>query len=486
MKKLKIIALAAAIALIFSGCSMFSVNEDRIKTQTVATVNGVKITRQQVELEAEQSEEYQSNRRQYGFTVKDLTENEHLNAWYKDLLSRTLDQMVVYELLAQKAPELGVALTDEEKQEQRDAADETFKNVKDMARSQVKQELTPSPSPDVSTSPEAGTSPEASASPEASTSPEASASPEASTSPEAGTSPEASAAPGVSTPPEASPTPEASPSPTATIDPEVEAAVEKRYQEILAELPFNPDTYYDYLCKQKLVEKVKEHIKGLAEVTDEDVSTWYNESVTAQQAEMDADPAQFATKMNGNKICVYVPEDTVAVKHVLITFKDQDLAEVAKQLYTDGETDKAMELLKGQIDELMPTMPDIQQRLENGESIDSLIDEFGEDPGMTSGTTATLGYLVGPSTTSYVKEFSDAALKLTAVGDVSDPVATYYGLHVLQVIKIYKKGVVPFDDIKDAIKTALLPTKQQQKFDELVEQWKSESKITYDKGRLNN
>ena len=57
---------------------------------------------------------------------------------------------------------------------------------------------------------------------------------------------------------------------------------------------------------------------------------------------------------------------------------------------------------------------------------------------------------------------------------------------MLQTIKVYKKGVVPFDEIKDAIKTALLPTKQQEKYDELIEQWKNESKIGYDKARLYN
>lgn len=451
MKKLKIIALAVAVALIFSGCSMFSVNEDRVQSQVAASVNGISITRHQVEIGAEESDEYQYYLYNYGFTEKDLIENKDLKAWYDDLLSRTLDQMVIDELLIQKAPELGIALTEEEKQEKRTEADELFKNAKDMIRSQVESELAPSASPEASASPDASASPEASALPDASV------------------------------------LPEASPSPAATADPAaVEAEVEKRYQDMLAEAPYTPDTYYDSLCRQQLITKVMDHIYGLAEVTDEDVSAWYNESVTAQQTEMDADPTAFATNMNNNRICVYVPEDTVAVKQVLVTYKDQDIAEVARQLYSDGKTEEAMKLLKGQIDELMPAMRDIQQRLKNGESVDSLIAEFGEDPGMTSGMAATLGYLVGESTTTYLTEFKDAALKLTAVGSVSDPVPTYYGLHVLQAVKVYKKGVVPFDELKDAIKTALLPTKQEQKYSETIEQWKNESKVTYDKGRLYN
>lgn len=445
MKKLKIIALAVAVALIFSGCSMFSVNEERIESQAVATVNGVAITRHQVEAETEQSQEYQYYLYNYGFAKKDLAENKDLKTWYEDLLSRTLDQMVVNELLVQKAPGFGIELTDAEKQEQRKTADDQFASAKEQIKAMVEEELAPSASPSASASPEVSAAPSPSASPEV------------------------------------------SPSPAATADPAaVDAEVEKRYQEMLKEAPFNPDTYYDYLCRQQLITKVTDYIHGQAQVTDDDVSNWYNDSVKAQQTTMDADPTVFTTNMNDNQICVYVPEDTVAVKQVLITYKDQDLAEVAKELYSAGKKEEAMKMLQGQIDALMPTMRDIQQRLKNGESIDSLIAEFGEDPGMTSGTAATLGYLVGKSTTTYLKEFTDAALKLTAAGNVSDPVATYYGLHVMQAIKIYKKGVVPFDQLKDTIKAALLPTKQQQKYDELVAQWKKESTITNDKGRLYN
>jgi hypothetical protein len=196
--------------------------------------------------------------------------------------------------MVQKAPELGVTLTEEEKQEQRTAADDAFKSIKDMIRSEVEMELAPSATPEASVSPDASASPETSATPEVSVSPEASATPEVSVSPEASAtpevsvSPEASVSPDVSASPEASVSPEESPEPTPTPDPAVEAETEKRYQERIAGAPFNPDTYYDYLCKQKLVAKVMEYINGIATVTDEDVKKWYDESVTAQQTAMDA------------------------------------------------------------------------------------------------------------------------------------------------------------------------------------------------------
>ena len=441
MKKLKVIALVLACALIFSGCSLMSIDPLMVQAQVVATVNSTPITRQQVENEVMSTEEYSYYAYYYGMDEKELKSGE-MKEWYEGLLDKTLDEMVENELLLQKAPELGISLTDDEKSEKRALADQQLSALKDQLRMQVESELNPEPSP----------------------------------------ADDASAIPS----PSPSPAESAEPTSTPVPDPAIEAEVEKKYQEAMEKSGFTSDTYYEYLCNQAIVEKVKEQIKNEASVSDEDVKKWYDDTLAAQQKEMEENPTAFSTNMNSNLICTYVPEDTIAVKQVLVKFKDTDLQEVAQKLYTDGKTAEAMELLEGEIASLMPTMSDIQQRLNSGENIDALIKEYNEDPGMTSGTSATIGYLVGASTTGYVQEFTDAALKLKSIGEVSAPFASYYGLHVLQVIKVYNKGVVPFDDIKDQIKTALLPSKQEEKLANTAKQWLGEAKVTYDRGRLTN
>lgn len=451
MKKLKIIALALACALIFSGCSLMSIDTKRVQNQVVATVNGTPITRQRVEMEAKSSDEYAYYAYYYGMTDEQLQTGD-MKEWYDNLLNTTLDKLVSDELLLQKAPELGVSLTDQEKSDKRTAADEQFSSLKDQLRTQVEQEMHPSPSP----------SPTASAS--------------AMPSPTPTPAPTATPAPSASAEPTATPTP----------DPVVEAEVEKRYQESIDQSGFTTDSYYEYLCNQALVTKVQDYIKNEASVSDEDVKKWYDDTLATQQKDMDADPTKFASNMNSNLICTYVPEDTVAVKQVLLKYKDSDLQQVAQKLYTDGKTDEAMKLLQGEIAALMPTATDIETKLNAGKSIDDLIKEYGEDPGMTSGTSATIGYLVGASTKDYVKEFTDEALKLKNVGEVSAPFTTYYGVHVMQAIKVYTKGVVPFDSLKDQIKTALLPSVQDAKLSDTTKQWLGEAKVTYDRGRLTN
>jgi parvulin-like peptidyl-prolyl isomerase len=271
----------------------------------------------------------------------------------------------------------------------------------------------------------------------------------------------------------------------ATID--ITSEVESQYEAQLTAMGFTADDYYNFLNDQKLLSKVDDYTHQFAEVTDDDVTKWYNDTLAQQKKDMDSTPSVFATDVYGSYIITYIPEDTIAVKQVLLTYADTNLSAVATQLYSDEDTKEAMAILKPQIDELTIKAQDIVQQLKNGTSIDDLIAKYGEDPDMASGgTRATTGYLVGSSTINYLDEFKNAAIQLKNVGDVSDPVVTYYGLHVLQAIKVYKKGEVSFDSLKDQIKAALLPTKQTAKQTELEDQWKSEAKITYDKGRMFN
>lgn len=75
-----------------------------------------------------------------------------------------------------------------------------------------------------------------------------------------------------------------------------------------------------------------------------------------------------------------------------------------------------------------------------------------------------------------MKEFEDAAYKLK-VGQVSDPVKTDYGYHIIKVTAKEKKK--PFNEMKDEIEfevkqRKLDPTKVQSKVEKLVKDAKVE------------
>ena len=58
-----------------------------------------------------------------------------------------------------------------------------------------------------------------------------------------------------------------------------------------------------------------------------------------------------------------------------------------------------------------------------------------------------------------VEAFSDATYKLAKIGDVSDPVETPFGYHLILVEAKQPAGTQPFSEVKSAIREALLNEK---------------------------
>jgi hypothetical protein len=367
---------------------------------------------------------------------------------YEDYQKSTLDSLVMTEIFAQKAVELGISLTDEEKQDCQTQSDDMFASQKDSVRAEVEAEVLASMATE-------------------------------------DTSDTAADDTNVEEDADVSDAEAADEGTEFTEDQQlfIDEETETRYQQLLETIPYTPETYYDYLCEQALNAKVEEYIDGLATVTDEDTQSWYDETLAMQQEEMDADAQAFADIINSGYIYTYVPEDTVAVKQILLAF-DDDLKEQAQALYDADDIDGMMALVQDVVDEVEPTALDLKQQLEDGADIDALIEEYNDDPGMTTTPGSEVGYLVESRTSTYIPAFSEAALGLMTVGDVSEPVVTYNGVHILQSIKVYKKGVVSYEDLHDDIKKALLPTKQEEKYNEITQQWLDEADIVYHYDRL--
>lgn len=430
MKKFKIVALLAALTFMFSGCSLVSVNEERVANQVIASVNGVNIYRYEIDYDAIDStvDQYVA----YGY-LEDTTAAK--SAFRKDMMDKSLDALVKEELFVQKADELGIALTDEEMEDNRTTADKHFSDEKDTLRTEVEQEYGVSEDSATATA-------------------------------------------------DATPTATASAAATAPSQADIDAEVERRYQEYVDQLGFTPDTYYDYLNRQSLVSKVTDYIYGLAEVTDDDAKQWYDEMLPQQQEAMDNDVSAFEQCIDDGQIFTYVPEDSVAVKQVLLAFEDQDLVQEAKTLEADGKEDLATALMKPFADELMPTAEQVAQQLKDGANIDDLIAQYGGDTKMTEDPYDQYGYIIGSQTTAYDAKLMEEALALTNVDDVGGPYVASDGIHVLQCIQVYKQGVVPYEDLVDAIKEGLLPSKKDTKLTEVTQEWLDAANVVYYRDRM--
>jgi peptidyl-prolyl cis-trans isomerase C len=104
---------------------------------------------------------------------------------------------------------------------------------------------------------------------------------------------------------------------------------------------------------------------------------------------------------------------------------------------------------------------DIAQRLANGEAFEELAAQYSLDGSSEQG--GDLGYFTAEE---MVGPFSEATFALE-VGEVSEPVQTEFGWHVIKLEDRRTGGAQPFEDVKDAIRMVLLRQSVQDKLVEL-------------------
>jgi parvulin-like peptidyl-prolyl isomerase len=146
------------------------------------------------------------------------------------------------------------------------------------------------------------------------------------------------------------------------------------------------------------------------------------------------------------------------VRHILVAVKDGDKVDFAKS------KEKA---------------DDLYAQLQDGADFVALAKQHSDDPG----TRATGGRYTAVRG-AVVPEFEQASFELK-VNEISKPVKTTYGYHIIQALAPAKKAkVTPLEKVQASIKASLL----QQKRSEFMENWleeledRYESKVSYAAG----
>lgn len=100
---------------------------------------------------------------------------------------------------------------------------------------------------------------------------------------------------------------------------------------------------------------------------------------------------------------------------------------------------------------------DIEKRLKAGEDFAKLATELSKDPG-SGKQGGDLGFFTKDR---MVPEFSAAAFALT-IGQVSEPVKSQFGYHVIKLTEKREKPVPTFDEVKDQIEQFMFRRSQQE------------------------
>jgi len=207
-----------------------------------------------------------------------------------------------------------------------------------------------------------------------------------------------------------------------------DADVDKTIAQIKAQFPSEDKMNEEMKKNGETLDKVKDNIR-----TSLKEQQWIEAQIAGKTAVTDEDAKAFYDK-NSDK---FQMPDSVRASHILFAVPQDakpDVVAAKEKLAKDTEA-----------------------RIKKGEDFAKLATELSDDPG----SKTTGGDLNFFTKDRMVPEFADAAFKMK-VGDVSDPVKTQYGFHIIKVTDKKDARTVPFDEAKEKILSYLKDTKKRE------------------------
>ncbi len=191
-----------------------------------------------------------------------------------------------------------------------------------------------------------------------------------------------------------------------------------------------------------LISKHKEALLQGISLSEDELAQKYADELAAQKAEFTTDPSKYFSyesysTYGYSAIPLFVPEGFFRVRQILVA-------------------DEATAAL-------------VKQKIDAGEDFETLLKEYNTDPGMQDEANAA-GYLVGTGA-SYVESFLNAALALAKDGDVSAPVQSDYGWHIIKRVSTEASHEIPYADVKGQLDAYEQTLYQNQYYSDLVAGW---------------
>jgi len=210
--------------------------------------------------------------------------------------------------------------------------------------------------------------------------------------------------------------------------------------------------------------KIREDIKtnpGLEGKTLEQVLETHGSSIDTMKSDIIISLSlekNLGKDIDDKKIKAYFDENKAAydnterrASHILVD---------TRQMKTDAELAQALEKIKK-----------IKTEVDSGKDFAEVAKQYSDCPSKDKGGDLNFFKRKG----QMVEPFAAAAFALK-VGQVSDPVKTPFGYHIIKVTEIKKGTDVKFDDVKQVIKQNLMEEKAQVLIKQLLEKAKIEYK----------
>lgn len=186
------------------------------------------------------------------------------------------------------------------------------------------------------------------------------------------------------------------------------------------------------------------------EVTDEDIQTYYDANKSAFQQPEQVDAAYITLSLGA-----------LADK---IDISDKDLKDYYKTRSESlaREERRASHILIEDGEGADNTIATIQKRLADGESFADLAKEYSVDT-----ASAKNGGDLGYAGRGVYDDAFEQALFALEKGQVSDPVKTRYGVHLIKLDDVRRSDVPPLDEIKDKLRAELARDRAEKRYAEV-------------------
>ncbi|EIM18307.1 SurA N-terminal domain-containing protein [Pseudomonas chlororaphis] len=268
----------------------------------------------------------------------------------------------------------------------------------------------------------------------------------------------------------------------------------ERFDQVIRQLGYSRMQFRQMLAQEMLIGQVRAGLAGSGFVTDAQVLAFARlEKQTRDYASLTikADPA--AVKLTDDEVKAYYDEhakefmspDQVVIDYLelkkasffdQVNVTDEELqALYQKETANLSEQRRAAHILievNDKVNEAQAKakIEEIQARLAKGESFEALAKEFSQDPG-SANNGGDLGY-AGPGV--YDPAFEEALYALNK-DQVSAPVRTGFGFHLIKLLGVEAPEVPSFASLKDKLTRELKTQQVEQRFVEATKQLEDSS-----------
>lgn len=279
------------------------------------------------------------------------------------------------------------------------------------------------------------------------------------------------------------------------------------------------DDYVKSATDSKALEKLRaDAVKDVA-VTEDELVSGLTEHADSEKTTYENSLSTYGYNVNNGTTVYYAPAGYRYVKQILIQFTEEDNTAVtdaqsalttAQSALTTAQSnldnaaeDADTEALQAAVDQaqadvdaaqaaadaaLETAYANIQEKTDEvyaaataeDADFDALVKEYNEDTGMPE-----IGYAVCEGYTYFVPSFTEAAMALENVGDVSEPVKSDYGYHIIQYSADIPEGSATLETVREPLTAELLSAKQDEAYEAALDGWVAEASVTTYLDRMN-